>query len=168
MATDCALAAPGQEYGTASCRRPAQDEENRIQGAHRLPLMRPARRTWLTFDRVAATQSMGRRRHLGAHLANDVGQLRSPRQVGVGTSVSGRLLCARQKGGCAVGKTKKGKGTKWMLVCDGNGIPIGFHLDSASSAEVKLAPATLQTVRVRSRSGPDRTRPHQLVAPTGC
>ena len=36
-----------------------------------------------------------------------------------------------KKGGDKVGLTKKGKGTKWMLVVDGNGLPLGFHLDSA-------------------------------------
>jgi uncharacterized protein YfaP (DUF2135 family) len=42
-----------------------------------------------------------------------------------------------------------------MLVTDGNGVPIGFHLDSASPAEVKLAEQTLQTVRVKSSNGQD-------------
>jgi transposase len=51
-----------------------------------------------------------------------------------------------------------------MLVADGNGVPIGFRLDSARPAEVKLAAPTLQTVRVRSRNGQVKTRPHQLLA----
>ena len=51
-----------------------------------------------------------------------------------------------------------------MLVTDGNGIPIGFHLDSAAPAEVKLADQTLETVRVKSRKGQSKTRPHLLVA----
>ena len=51
-----------------------------------------------------------------------------------------------------------------MLVVDGNGIPIGFHLDSAAPAEVKLADRTLQTVCVRSRRGQFKTRPLLLAA----
>jgi len=82
----------------------------------------------------------------------------------MGTSLSGRQLRSSQKRGDGVGKTKKGKGTKWMLVADGNGLPIGFHLDSASPAEVKLAGQTLATVRVKSRNGQAKTRPRQLVA----
>ena len=82
----------------------------------------------------------------------------------MGTSLSGRQFRSGQKRGAGVGPTKKGKGTKWMLVADGNGIPIGFHLDSASPAEVKLAASTLQTVRVRSRNGQVKTRPQQLLA----
>ena len=85
----------------------------------------------------------------------------------MGASISGRFLRSSQKRGCAVGKTKKGKGTKWMLVTDGNGLPLGFHLDSASPAEITLAQTTLQTVCVRSRSGQIKTRPQQLVADRG-
>ena len=82
----------------------------------------------------------------------------------MGAGVSGRKFRSRQKGGCGVGQTKKGKGTKWMLVCDGNGLPIGFLLESASPAEVKLAPRVLETVRVATLKGRFRTRPETLVA----
>lgn len=51
----------------------------------------------------------------------------------------GREFRSRQKGGEKVGKTKKGKGTKWMMLTDGKGLPIGALLDSATPAEVKLA-----------------------------
>lgn len=82
----------------------------------------------------------------------------------MGPGVSGRQFCSGQKRGAGVGNTKKGKGTKWMLVVDGNGTPIGFHLDSASPAEVKLGDRTLQSVRVPSRTGQLKTRPRQLTA----
>ena len=82
----------------------------------------------------------------------------------MGTGFSRRQFRSSQKRGAGVGNTKKGKGTKWMLVADGNGLPIGFHLDSASPAEVKLAGQTLQSVRVKSRNGQFKTRPRQLTA----
>jgi transposase len=83
----------------------------------------------------------------------------------VGHSVTRRQLRARQKGGDGVGKTKRGKGTKVMLVADGNGLPIGFCLASASCHEVKLAVPALQTVRVaRPTRGRPRQRPDELVA----
>jgi transposase len=53
-----------------------------------------------------------------------------------------------RKGGDKVGLTKKGKSTKWMLVVDGHGLPLGYHLDSASCAEITLAEQTLDTIRV--------------------
>jgi transposase len=82
----------------------------------------------------------------------------------VGTRLSRWLLRAREKGGSAVGLTKRGKGTKWMLVTDATGLPLGFLLESAQKAEVRLSEATLRTIRVpRERGGP-RSRPVQLVA----
>ncbi len=72
-----------------------------------------------------------------------------------------------KKGGDRVGLTKKGKSTKWMLVVDGNGLPLGFHLDCATTAEVKLAERTLDTIRVPRVRGRPRRRPEKLVADRG-
>jgi len=72
-----------------------------------------------------------------------------------------------KSGGEKVGLTKKGKGAKWMLVVDGNGLPLGFHLDSANVAEVKLAEQTLDTIRVARPQGRPKRRPKKLVADRG-
>lgn len=58
-----------------------------------------------------------------------------------------------KNGGDKVGLTKKEKGTKWMLAVDGNGLPLGFHLDSANRAEVQLAEQKLDTIRVARPRG---------------
>ena len=54
-----------------------------------------------------------------------------------------------------------------MLVVDGNGLPLGFHLDSAQVAEVRLAERTLDTVSVTRSRGRPRQRPDKLVADRG-
>src|SRR6516225_5792212 len=72
-----------------------------------------------------------------------------------------------KNGGAHVGLTKKGKGTKWMLVVDGNGLPLGFHLDSANRAEVRLAQQTLDTIKVTRPHGRPKQRPEKLVADRG-
>jgi transposase len=72
-----------------------------------------------------------------------------------------------KNGGEEVGLTRKGKGTKWMLVIDGHGLPLGFHLDSAQVAEVRLAERTLDTVSVARPRGRPRQRPEKLVADRG-
>jgi transposase len=72
-----------------------------------------------------------------------------------------------KRGGEKVGLTKKGKGTKWMLVVDGSGLPLGFHLDSANKAEVTLAEQTLDTIRVARPRGRPKRRPQKLVADRG-
>ena len=52
-----------------------------------------------------------------------------------------------------------------MVLVDGQGTPLGVHLDSASPAEVKLAEVTLQTVRVSGLGpGRPRTRPERVIA----
>jgi transposase len=76
--------------------------------------------------------------------------------------VRGRQFCSGQKGGDKVGKTKRGKGTKWMVVVDGAGVPLGKHLDSASPAEVKLAEKTLAAIRVPTRGRP-RQKPERMI-----
>ena len=73
-----------------------------------------------------------------------------------------------KKGGDCVGLTKRGKGTKWMVVVDGKGVPLGGTITSASPAEVRLAEDTLAQVKV-PRSGPGRPkqRPRYLIADKG-
>ncbi|WP_339910568.1 IS5 family transposase, partial [Symmachiella dynata] len=43
-----------------------------------------------------------------------------------------------KKRGAEVGKTKRGKGTKIMLLIDGEGLPLGVDTESANTAEVNL------------------------------
>jgi len=76
----------------------------------------------------------------------------------------GRELRPGQKRGSAVGVTKRGKGTKVMVVAEGNGLPIGLHLASARPHELTLARPTLETVKVPRRRGRPRQRPGELVA----
>ena len=63
-----------------------------------------------------------------------------------------------------MGKTKRGKGTKWMVVGDGQGLPLGIHLESASPAEVKLLERTLDQVAMpRGGSGRPRKNPERII-----
>src|SRR5262249_38672005 len=55
-------------------------------------------------------------------------------------------LRSGQKGGSAVGPTKRGKGTKWMAIVDGHGSPVGITVHSASPSEVKLIDPVLQSI----------------------
>jgi hypothetical protein len=77
-----------------------------------------------------------------------------------------RQLRRGEKGGAAVGKTKRGKRTKWMVVVDGAGTPLGAHLDSASPHEVTLLERTLATIAVPRAHTPGRPRqrPERLIA----
>ena len=51
-----------------------------------------------------------------------------------------------------------------MIVIDGEGIPLGAHLDSASPHEISLVDKTLGTIAVpRAGPGRPRTRPKRLI-----
>ena len=55
-----------------------------------------------------------------------------------------------------------------MVVVDGEGIPLGNHLDSATPHEVALVEETLEAVAVPRRgSGRPKKNPKRLVADTG-
>ena len=56
-----------------------------------------------------------------------------------------------------------------MLLIDGQGTPLGAHLDSASPSEVKLLEQTLATVQVTRahRAGRPRSKPDRLILDRG-
>jgi transposase len=67
-----------------------------------------------------------------------------------------------------VGKTKKGKGTKWLVVVDGEGVPLACHLDAANKAEVKLLEQTLDNIAVEPADAQEAPpRPKRLVCDKG-
>jgi len=66
-----------------------------------------------------------------------------------------RDLRPGKKGGQCVGPTKRGKGTKLMVLGDGASTPLGIHVDSASPAEVLLVDKTLDSVSVARAHHPD-------------
>jgi transposase len=51
-----------------------------------------------------------------------------------------------------------------MVVVDGQGIPLGNHLDSASPAEVTLLERTLKNVSVPRPRGRPRNKPLRIIA----
>lgn len=50
---------------------------------------------------------------------------------------------ASAKKGRGVGPTKRGKGTKLMVICDGNSVPLAVFMESAAPHEVTLVERTL-------------------------
>src|SRR5438552_3602865 len=142
--------------------RPRADERQVLEGI--LWVLRSGAR-WRDLPREYPSASTCWRR-LGQWEERDVwlricrallGQLDAPRQAQLERSVLGRQLRSGQKRGLCVGKTKRGNGTKWMVVADGKGILLGSQLVSASPAEVTLAESTLARISV-PRTG--RGRPY--------
>ena len=80
-------------------------------------------------------------RHILEALAED---LRKRGKLDLAQCFIDGTFVGAKKGGCAVGKTKRGKGTKLMAVADGAGIPVAIHATSASPHEITLIEATLE------------------------
>jgi transposase len=119
-----------------------------------------------SFDLLAATAGLGGAGRLVEHLAGVSERVERAPAIEVERIVSGREFRSGEKRGCGVGKTKRGKGTKWMVVVDGQGVPLGNYLHSASPAEVRLAETTLATIQVgRSHhAGRPRQKPMRVIA----
>jgi len=137
-----------------------------VDSAERGSLARHAREISASLDLLAAAARLGGAGRLVEHLANVSERVKPAPAIEVERIVSGWEFCSRKKRGCGVGKTKRGKGTKWMVVVDGRGLPLGNYLHSASPGEVTLAEATLATIRVgrRHHAGRPRQKPVRVIA----
>lgn len=128
-------------------------------------MARPAQAVSKSLHLLASTATMGGTRSPAQSLASLALRPEPTRLARLGGNVHRRQLRSREKGGSGVGKTKKGKGTKWMVLVDGKGIPLGALLTSASTAEVKLAEPTMATVKVpRAGGGRPREKPRRVIA----
>ena len=78
--------------------------------------------------------------------------------VAVGDRVHRWHVRLGKKGGSDIGPTKRGKGSKCMVLVERQGIPVGITITSASPTEVTLAEATLKT-----RVTPHRRNPKHLL-----
>jgi transposase len=161
---------PSAQTGPTQERRPAASEQSGVFGKH--PLGPAQRRTLAGFARafslsnhlLEASARVGRSRTMAENLAHLPGQTRCQRQAQMGRSLRRWQLCPGEKRGLLVGKTKRGKGTKWMVVVDGQGPPLGAHLDSPSPHEVTLIEKTLDKVAVpRKGRGRPKKNPRRLV-----
>jgi transposase len=91
----------------------------------------------------------------GGHLGNGLGaagaKTRSPRACEARRIVCRRHVFVGKKRGEKVGKTKRGKGTKIMVLTDAEGLPLGADTASASPHEVKLIEPLLEKSVLRKK-----------------
>src|SRR5271157_659895 len=100
---------------------------------------------------LASPQGMDRIGDLPASLVAAPAPARRIEVAPLGRSDGRWNLCPGQKRGFCVGKTKRGKGTKIMLLVDGRGTPLGVDIASASPAEVQLIESLLEKRILRKR-----------------
>lgn len=157
-------AAPESERGTTVGGQPGVLRGDPVGPAHGREVAGPAGPIPEPLDVLAPPEAVGGGRDVGPDLA---GVPRGARRAGparLERGVRRRHVLPREKGGLAVGPTKRGKGTKCMVVVDRQGVPLGHYLDAASPAEVTLVERTLETIKVpRNGPGRPRTRPERLI-----
>jgi transposase len=113
---------------------------------------------------LAAVAGLGRTRHLAESLADLSRGTGRERALELGRNLCRWHVFPGKKGGACVGKTKRGKGTKLMVVADGKGVPLGVQLASASPHEVTLIEPTLERIAVpRKGRGRPRKNPKRLI-----
>lgn len=165
MGADRAVTTEAQEQGAAVSRQPRGPGRHPLGSQDRRTLARLAAGVSVPGDLLATSPAVGRGWHLGEGLGRIPPRAGPPRLARLGGDLRGCDVRVREKGGDAIGKTKRGKGTKCMVVVDGEGVPLATTVHSASPAEVTLIEETLNTIRV-TRSGPGRprSRPDRLIA----
>lgn len=147
-------------------REPSCIGRDSVDSPERSSLAGPAGEIPASFDVLAAVAGLGGAGRLVENLAGVSERIERAPAIKVERIVSGRQFRPGEKRGCGVGKTKRGKGTKWMVVVDGRGLPLGNYLHSASPAEVRLAETTLAAIRVgrRHHAGRPRQKPLRVIA----
>src|SRR6476659_792566 len=101
----------------ASNPRPTMGIQSSVFGRHsvdsadRGDMAIPACRISLALDMLASAETVGRTGRMVARLESVAGSPGCRRATAMGRSLPGWELRSRQKGGAAVGKTKRGKGT---------------------------------------------------------
>ena len=143
-------------------REPSGAGRDSLDSAERRKMAGLAGEISASFDLLATVAGLGGAGRLAESLAGVSERVERTLAITVERIVFGWEFCSREKRGCGVGKTKRGKGTKWMVVVDGRGIPLGDYLHSASPAEVRLAETTLAAIRVGRSHHPGRPRPKPL------
>lgn len=123
--------------------RPGGAQWHPVGAAHGCGVGRSAGALSLGFDLLSPIQPLGAPRGSARYLGGAGARLGRPGQDQSLGMLYRRHLCSGEKGGCCVGKTKRGKGTKLMVIADAAGLPLAVHTTSASPHEVTLVEATL-------------------------
>ena len=140
----CRTAARGWE-GATSTRRACGVEWSVVDLAYGSTVARPAAALSALSNLSSAFSEMAKGWPVRGDFAGSGRGFSAAGEVGFERRSHRRHLRRGEKGGSAVGKTKRGKGTKIMAVTDGNGVPIAVHVASASPHETQLVEATLDS-----------------------
>ncbi len=94
-------------------------------------------------DLPSPLSALGAQRTIGEGVARAGAGTSRPRPAGSGGGLHRRQFRECEKGGLAVGPTKRGKGTKIMAIAAVTSLPLAVNVDSASPHESQLVEETL-------------------------
>jgi transposase len=118
-------------------------ERSAVDSAHRGAMAGIAQHVSAVPNRAWTVPAVGAERPVGESVAHTDRETAPRRKAESGRRLDRRQLRSCEKGGLAVGKTKRGKGTKIMAIAAGNSVPLAVTIDSASPHESKLVDETL-------------------------
>jgi hypothetical protein len=122
----------------------SRSEWNPLGFAHRCSLARSARPLPALANLPSPFSTMAARWHSHATSARARRRLTGAGQTRSLRDVHRRQLQFGEKGGAAIGPTRRGKGSKIMAIADRHGLPIACSVASTSRHETALVEATLE------------------------
>ena len=118
-------------------------QRNSVGLGHRGAVARAAQQVSAVPDLPSPLPAVGAGRQTGRHLARTGRGVARPRKIATGGGFYRRLLLRGKKGGRAVGPTKRGKGTKIIVITDDHSLPLAVSIESASPHESQLVEGVL-------------------------
>src|SRR5580704_7171820 len=154
MVSDCKLVSRARAFrtGRASTSTRATLRRGHLMGtSYRSALERFTKPLSFSGHLLASIERVDDGRSLGEGVGPTAALPRPNRQSRRRTSDGRRHVFLGKKRGNCVGKTKRGKGTKIMLLVDGQGLPLSVNIHSASPNEVTLIEHLLDRRILRRR-----------------
>jgi transposase len=118
-------------------------QRNPVGLGQRGAVARTAREISAVPDLPSPFPAVGAGGQTGAHLAYASRGVTGARETATGGGLYRRLLHGGEKGGLAVGPTKRGKGTKIIALADDHSLPLAVSIESASPHESQLVEGVL-------------------------
>jgi transposase len=113
---------------------------------HWSEVARPATSVSEWRDLLATSALLGGERNVASGVAGAHRHARRTTACRLGGDLRRRDLHGREKRGDAVGLTKRGKGSKCLVLVSGEGIPLGVAVAAASKGETSLVEPALEEV----------------------
>src|SRR5215469_637809 len=136
---------------SALARCASSAERHSLGFAHRCSLARPSQPLSTLSNLPPSFSAVAARRHSNSTVARAGRRFASAWQTRSLGNLHRCQLQLGEKGGAAIGPTRRGKGSKIMAIADRHGLPVACSIASASPHETKLVEATVEQRFTRAK-----------------